>query len=154
MDDGHDDRMFRAFLMENDVRCPGCGYSLSDLMEYRCPECGERFSLEMLDADEMGGADEHELQVIALLHRGNLIVAAGFALIFLLMSLARLGAGGTWGFSPELSFLYAAGYVVFEFVVVKPKLIESLRFGWLFNPITVLLSLLVVAVATALMGFR
>ena len=31
-----------------DVHCPGCGYSLIGLSELRCPECGQRFTIDEL----------------------------------------------------------------------------------------------------------
>jgi hypothetical protein len=36
---------FRAFVADRDVPCPSCGYSLRDLTEARCPECGEPLTL-------------------------------------------------------------------------------------------------------------
>ena len=37
---GHDEQV--------DVHCPNCGYSLIGLTELRCPECGERFTIDTL----------------------------------------------------------------------------------------------------------
>ncbi len=36
---------FRTFVADRDVPCPSCNYSLRDLTEARCPECGERLTL-------------------------------------------------------------------------------------------------------------
>lgn len=36
---------FHSFVAGRDVFCPACGYSLRDLLEPVCPECGERLVL-------------------------------------------------------------------------------------------------------------
>ncbi|MFG0252226.1 MAG: hypothetical protein ACF8NJ_05055, partial [Phycisphaerales bacterium JB038] len=36
---------FRAFVADRDIPCPSCDYSLRDLTEPRCPECGEQLTI-------------------------------------------------------------------------------------------------------------
>ncbi len=50
-----------ALFGEAGIACPACGYNLTGLSEARCPECGSRFTLEELLADQpraSDGADE------------------------------------------------------------------------------------------------
>lgn len=42
--------------------CPTCGYNLTGLSESRCPECGSKFTLDQLFADQPARA-ERELEV-------------------------------------------------------------------------------------------
>jgi hypothetical protein len=42
-----DDERLLAHVRGRDVPCPQCGYSLRDLVDPRCPECGERLELRV-----------------------------------------------------------------------------------------------------------
>jgi hypothetical protein len=52
------DRAARSHAMQREsVRCPGCGYALSDIRSTTCPECGRTFTVRELvvGKDEDGG---------------------------------------------------------------------------------------------------
>jgi uncharacterized membrane protein YraQ (UPF0718 family) len=58
------DRVQRAagFLLS----CPKCGYNMTGLYESRCPECGERYSLDQLySAQRQGGIEDDEAAQVA-----------------------------------------------------------------------------------------
>lgn len=42
-----DSELLRSFLHARDADCPRCGYNLRNLIEPRCPECGEALTLKV-----------------------------------------------------------------------------------------------------------
>src|SRR5438874_1764600 len=42
-----DGGLLREYLAGRDTHCPLCGYNLRDLVGNRCPECGERITLQV-----------------------------------------------------------------------------------------------------------
>lgn len=57
------DRAARSRAAQRDgVKCPGCGYTMSDIRSTTCPECGRTFTLRELTA---GGAEEAEARADA-----------------------------------------------------------------------------------------
>ena len=43
----HDLTLFRQFVRDRDLSCPGCAYNLRDLTSPQCPECGQALELSL-----------------------------------------------------------------------------------------------------------
>jgi hypothetical protein len=74
-----------------DPRCPGCGYSLRYLREYRCPECGRRVSLpspERIDTIVDGGS--------VTVAQGSVESDMGYVVLLIMLVLAT-GLGSAFG---------------------------------------------------------
>jgi len=78
MPPGHDQAL-RLFMASRDVPCPHCGYNLRDLARARCPECGGRVTLSLIQRSPF------------CKHRRPLLIA--FAV---LLALNGIGASYQW----------------------------------------------------------
>lgn len=86
--------LLRAYLADRDVPCPMCEYNLRDLPGDRCPECGERFRLQV-------GLTDPKLA-------GFIFGLVGITVGFGFSSLMLVGAGISFLFvgSPTLEDVY------------------------------------------------
>lgn len=80
------DAIFAAFLRDRDTRCPRCGYALRGLTTPRCPECGDRLTLEVALVEPRLGAFITTLVACSL----------GFGGSTLFLSLALREAPRSW----------------------------------------------------------
>lgn len=125
-----------TYLATHDAPCPGCGYSLRALSSEVCPECGLRFSMDMLVA-EPAKAKRNVFKVCITVC--NIIPVAISALFVWLFAISMLGrdnlAAAAWA-------AVLAAHIALIWLLAMPihRLIRRSS-SWiaLFNPLNIVL---------------
>lgn len=133
-----------AFLAEQSVPCPVCGYDLRALQGHMCPECGEGLVLRVgLEATKMGAF------ITGLV---ALAVATGFSGVFGLLILV-IGSDGDYGFLLSLfvEFSLAIGLLIVWITMARRirRLSDPVRWivalgCWLFTLVEVVVFIVLV----------